>query len=543
MSSARRWSLRTRITALCATAAIVLALIAAGAAVAAVNSRSELNDVFNRIGPMRTDTDQLVTAMLNEETGVRGYAVNGTDADLSPYTDGLKQEQQLTGQLSDYLRTRPALAAQLRDVQARIDAWHGVVADPVIARVRSGDHAGALGLIDDHARDLFNQVRSSLTTLQNAILVLRNTSVDQLTHASDRIVRLLIAAAGVVLLAGILLATLLRYLVTRPVATLAGEVRRIAAGDYNHVIDNDGPPEVAELGRDVDGMRRKIVNDLEDVRAARQSIEAANQRLEQQAAELTRSNRDLEQFAYVASHDLQEPLRKVASFCQLLQRRYAGQLDERADQYIGFAVDGAQRMQRLINDLLAFSRIGRVTAGFVDLDLNAVAGEAASQQQTVLDRTGGTITWDPLPVVRGEEPLLTALIGNLVSNSVKFRRLDVAPRVHLSASRSGDGWEIACQDNGIGIEPEFADKVFVIFQRLHVKGAYPGTGIGLAIAKKIVEYHGGEIWLDTSVEQGTTIRFTLPADVPTQPSADAPTEAPVSPAPIESPDPSKETVS
>jgi light-regulated signal transduction histidine kinase (bacteriophytochrome) len=164
-----------------------------------------------------------------------------------------------------------------------------------------------------------------------------------------------------------------------------------------------------------------------------------------------------------------------------------------------------------------------------------VVAESASQQQGILERTGGSITWDPLPVVRGEEPLLTALIGNLVGNSVKFRRPDVAPRVHVSAQLSDGGWEISCQDNGIGIEPEFADKVFVIFQRLHVKGAYPGTGIGLAIAKKIVEYHGGQIWLDTSADQGATIRFTLPVQTPT--------EAPVSPASIGSPEPSKESVS
>ncbi|GAA5182943.1 CHASE3 domain-containing protein [Rugosimonospora acidiphila] len=533
--SASRWSLRARITAVCAIAGIVLALIAASAAIAAVNSRSELDDVFNRVGPMRTATDQLVTAMLNEETGVRGFAVNGTEADLAPYTEGLGQERQLTKQLMSELSTRPSVQGQLHEAQDRIAAWHTQVADPVIARVRSGDHRGALALIDDHARGLFNQVRTALTSLQNSIVTIRNTSVNRLTQSSNQIVQLLIAAAVVVLLAGILLALLLRYLVTRPVGNLAREVRRIAAGDYNHSVDTDGPPEVASLGRDVDGMRRKIVADLDEVRAARTAMEEANRQLEAQTAELSRSNRDLEQFAYVASHDLQEPLRKVASFCQLLQRRYAGQLDERADQYIGFAVDGAQRMQRLINDLLAFSRIGRVTSEFTEVDLNSVVADAAAATEATVTRAGGMVTWDPMPVVRGEESLLTALIGNLVSNSVKFRRPDVPPRVHLAAHRRDGEWEFECRDNGIGIEPEFADKVFVIFQRLHVKGAYPGTGIGLAIAKKIVEYHGGRIWLDTSAEQGTTIRFTLPIETSAV--------SPVSPAPVASADPSKEAVS
>src|SRR5262249_50801830 len=156
-----------------------------------------------------------------------------------------------------------------------------------------------------------------------------------------------------------------------------------------------------------------------------------------------------------------------------------GQLDERADQYIYFAVDGAQRMQRLINDLLAFSRIGRHTTGFTDVDLNAAAAQSVSQLGNVIEKSGAEVTWDELPVVRGEEPLLTALLANLVGNSVKFRRTGVPARVHLSARREGDEWLISCRDNGIGIEAEYADKVFVIFQRLHGKDTYPGTGIGL----------------------------------------------------------------
>ena len=156
-------------------------------------------------------------------------------------------------------------------------------------------------------------------------------------------------------------------------------MREVAAGDYQHRHRRDGPPELGRLADDVDAMRQQIASDLAEVRAAREQIEWVNSQLEEQAEELTRSNRDLEQFAYVASHDLQEPLRKVASFCQLLQRRYAGQLDERADQYIAFAVDGAQRMQRLINDLLAFSRIGRITTGFVEVDLNQVMADVAGQ--------------------------------------------------------------------------------------------------------------------------------------------------------------------
>jgi light-regulated signal transduction histidine kinase (bacteriophytochrome) len=320
----------------------------------------------------------------------------------------------------------------------------------------------------------------------------------------------LAVAAGVLLLAGVAQLIVLRRQVTRSVAELAAEVRRVAEGDYDHEIRTGGAPELVRLARDVDGMRRTIASDLTEVRAARRLIEEANARLEAQTAELTRSNADLEQFAYVASHDLQEPLRKVASFCQLLKRRYAGQLDERADQYINFAVDGAQRMQRLINDLLEFSRIGRITSGFAEVDLDRLMTDAVAQLDSVRERTGAEITWSGLPVVRGEEALLSTLLSNLVGNSLKFRQPDVPPQIEVSARQVAGEWEFTCRDNGIGIEAEFADKVFVIFQRLHGKEAYPGTGIGLAIAKKIVEYHGGRIWVDPEYTGGAAIHFTLP---------------------------------
>jgi light-regulated signal transduction histidine kinase (bacteriophytochrome) len=258
-------------------------------------------------------------------------------------------------------------------------------------------------------------------------------------------------------------------------------------------------------------MRRRIVDSLRAVEQANESVAAANARLRQRAAELSRSNEDLEQFAYVASHDLQEPLRKVASFCQLLQRRYAGRLDERADQYISFAVDGAHRMQRLINDLLEFSQIGRGERDLVPVDLDVVANAAAEMFRTPVATSGGEVTITDLPVAFGEEEMLVTLMTNLVSNAVKFQREGTPIRVTLSGRAVGDFWEITCADNGIGIDPQFAERVFVIFQRLHTRDVYPGTGIGLAIAKRVVEHHGGRIWVDTEAEvDGTVIRFTLP---------------------------------
>jgi light-regulated signal transduction histidine kinase (bacteriophytochrome) len=309
------------------------------------------------------------------------------------------------------------------------------------------------------------------------------------------------------MIAGFLVAAAfgLRRSVLRPVSALASQVRAVASGDVQHPVVADGPREIVELGADVDSMRLAILRDLD---AAQES----NRLLDAQTRDLERSNSDLEQFAYVASHDLQEPLRKVASFCQLLQRRYAGKLDERADQYIAFAVDGAERMQQLINDLLAFSRVGRTTAAFTDIALDAVVAAAAAQLEPARADVDGTIEVKPLPVVHGDASLLRALFVNLIGNGLKFHREGVAPRVTVTAAEVGEDWEIAVSDNGIGIDSDYSEKVFVIFQRLHARDVYAGTGIGLALAKKIVEFHGGRIGIDApGAEPGTTVRLTLPA--------------------------------
>jgi light-regulated signal transduction histidine kinase (bacteriophytochrome) len=230
-----------------------------------------------------------------------------------------------------------------------------------------------------------------------------------------------------------------------------------------------------------------------------------------QAEELRRSNGELEQFAYVASHDLQEPLRKVASFTQMLEQRYSSQLDERARQYIHYAVDGAKRMQLLINDLLDFSRVGRVTGERTVTDSGEALNQALDNLSATVEDTETTVTRDDLPKVKGNRLHLTQLFQNLIENAIKFRS-EAPPRIHIGVKRSGDMWEFSCSDNGIGVEPKYADRIFLIFQRLHPRDVYPGTGIGLALCRKIVEYHGGQMWLDNSAEgQGATFRWTLPA--------------------------------
>ncbi|GAB2923428.1 CHASE3 domain-containing protein [Micromonospora polyrhachis] len=506
-----RWTLRRRVSVLVVVVGLVLSGLAAGEATVAAKNREYLDVLLNKTGPLRIDVQGLLNAMVDQQNGVRGYAVTGDQRELGTYRDGVEKERELIASMDALLDSQPAIRRQLYAVRDQAEQWRVTVAVPAIdTTATSGTDAGQ-ALLTAQRTQLFDQLRAAVDVLREQILELRNRVAEDARQSGNALVLLLIIAAVVVLVAGTALLTSLNRLIIGPVTALAAQVRQVAKGNYDRSIERVGPPELARLAEDIDGMRRKIAEDLAEVREARTRIEWVNSQLEKQAEELVRSNRDLEQFAYVASHDLQEPLRKVASFCQLLQRRYAGQLDERADQYIAFAVDGAQRMQRLINDLLAFSRIGRLTSGFSDIDLNQLMTEVSSQTETAQRNADGELTWSELPVVRGEEALLTNLLVNLVSNSLKFRRPDVPARVHVTAKRAGDEWEITCRDNGIGIEPEFADKIFVIFQRLHSKDAYPGTGIGLAIAKKIVEYHDGRIWAVPAEGGGTEIKFTLPA--------------------------------
>lgn len=250
--------------------------------------------------------------------------------------------------------------------------------------------------------------------------------------------------------------------------------------------------------------------DISERKRAELAMAEQAQKLQQAMVELQRSNAELEQFAYVASHDLQEPLRMVASYCQLLQRRYTAKLDQDANEFINFAVEGAKRMQSLINDLLLYSRVGTKGKEFVQTDLEHVLADALANLAIAVEEAGAEITHDPLPKVSGDGIQLLQLMQNLIGNALKFRR-DEPVRIHIGAQREGDRWLISVTDNGIGIEPQYAERIFMIFQRLHTRKQYPGTGIGLSICKKIVERHGGHIWVEPAPTQGSVFKFGLPA--------------------------------
>ena len=231
--------------------------------------------------------------------------------------------------------------------------------------------------------------------------------------------------------------------------------------------------------------------------------------LARHAEKLARSNAELERFAYVASHDLQEPLRMVASFTQLLSKKYSGKLDETADRYIEFAVDGAKRMQQLIVDLLAFSRVNSKELDLRQTNCEAVVQTALQNLSAAMEESGAAIERDPLPVLTADAGQLGQLFQNLIGNAIKFR--GQAPlRIHIAAADRGPDWLFSIQDNGIGIDPRYSDRIFQIFQRLHTRAEYPGTGIGLAVCQKVVERHGGKIWVESEPGAGSTFRFTIP---------------------------------
>jgi signal transduction histidine kinase len=253
---------------------------------------------------------------------------------------------------------------------------------------------------------------------------------------------------------------------------------------------------------------RGALQDKEMREQRKQTLEALAHKVE----ELARSNRDLEQFAYVASHDLQEPLRMVAAYTQLLGERYRGKLDEQADKYINYAVDGAQRMQSLIHDLLAFSRVGRQETELRNVNCHDLVGQAMKDLQAAITENGAVVNRENLPSLKANGSQLKQVFQNLIGNAIKFHGSE-APIIDISAQRHESDWIFSVVDNGIGIAPEHAESVFTIFNRLHTRVEYPGNGIGLAICKRIIERHGGYIEVVPREGSGTVFKFTLPANI------------------------------
>jgi signal transduction histidine kinase len=492
--AASRWPLGRIIgVAMLGLGLVLLAAIVIGA-LALGNLSGSRSQVVTKLDPAALGGSQLYAAMLNQETGLRGYLLSGQPSFLIPYTMGVADQTRETAALQSLLTGLPAAQHDLSTALSRVNTWRSGYAQPAIRTVAATGRPlpGANVAIGKAA---FDGVRAPLAAFQRDVAAQRALAVSQL-HTSAVILDWVgIASAVALLLVLIALGIGLRMAAISPLTRLAADARRVADGDFSHEVDPSGPREVHTLAVDMNRMRQRILKELSEV--------------QDRALDLERSNAELEQFAYVASHDLQEPLRKVASFCQLLQRRYIGQLDARADQYIEYAVDGARRMQALIDDLLRFSRVGRLEPEPALVECGKALSQARVNLQAEIRRSGAVIEAAELPVVRGQFTLLTSLFQNLLSNAIKFRS-DRSPVIVISARQDDDYWLFSVADNGIGIEPEYAERVFILFQRLHDRATYPGTGIGLAMCRRIVERHGGRMWLDTTVQDGAKFCFTLP---------------------------------
>ncbi|SMF33738.1 Bacteriophytochrome (light-regulated signal transduction histidine kinase) [Cellulosimicrobium cellulans J34] len=504
-------TLRRRLGWALVVAGVILLGVLATSAVALSRVLTLQHDVTGPFFDAVTEADAAYVGLLDAEVAVRAYVATGDDTALEAYVRAV--EVDAAGvvpdpALVDRLDLDDELAAALARADASVRAWVVDYAEPAIAtteddgpgRVRAADQAdGAL---------LFAAARADTAQYVDLLRAEREERLSALDRWSRALFGSVLVLVGSALAVGIILWVCLKRWVTEPMTALAHRVRLVSSGSLDEPVTTSGPAEIADLAQDVEHMRVELVNQVAQIKASHEDAARSHELLAERTRELERSNRDLEQFAYVASHDLQEPLRKVASFTQLLKKRYGGQLDDRADQYIDFAVDGAKRMQRLIQDLLGFSRVGRTGTERVDVDLERELGGVLEDLSEKIVETGATVTHDPLPVVVGERALLHQLLANLLGNALKFRDPERAPVVHVGVLARDTHWELSVEDNGIGIDPQYADRVFVIFQRLHAKDVYEGTGIGLALCKRIVEYHGGRIWIEPR-EGGTTIRFTL----------------------------------
>jgi signal transduction histidine kinase len=331
-----------------------------------------------------------------------------------------------------------------------------------------------------------------------------HTASHSLTLRRQKLAQTLILVTSILMI-GLIALNLyqIRKTIVYPLQELSRGAEIIGGGNFDHVVETKNDDEVGKLSKAFNTMSERLSTSYNSLQSEIRERKRAEE-------DLLRSNKDLEQFAYIASHDLQEPLRNVASCMQMLDKKYKSKLDAKADQIIWHAVESVVRMKALILDLLAYSRLSTRGNPFQPTNCEEVLGQTLANLRPTIEETGAVVTYDPLPTVTGDFTQLLQVFQNLIGNAMKFRD-QTPPKVHISAARGEDEWIFSVKDNGIGIEPQHLDRIFVIFQRLHKRTEYDGTGMGLAIVQKTVERHRGRIWVESEPGKGTTFSFTIPA--------------------------------
>lgn len=475
---------RRKLIAGLATAGTALFVVAVLTILSSMNSTKDRMWV-NHTHVVLETLESLEIEVLDAETFQRAFLLTGDNSYLTDYQSALDGLRRKVQDLRELTADNPRQQAAVNSLDALIDAKVANLRSHVRARVEEGLESGIAAVEGGSGSRLTKQVRTAVSSMkqeEERLLAIRTGELE----VSSRNTRFMIVAGETLGFVFLFAAGLVIHQEMKKRAQSEAEVRALNAGLEQRVAER-----TAELA--------------------------------ERAKELERSNRELEQFAYVASHDLQEPLRTISSFTQLLAKRYREKLDDKAREFIDFAVDGCKRMHAQINDLLAFSRVGTQGKPLLPVDSDAALDRVLRTMKVGIEEAKALITRDPLPSVRADETQLCQLFQNLIGNAIKFKGSE-SPRIHVSAQKDPGGWKFCVRDNGIGIASEHSERIFVIFQRLHTKAEYPGTGIGLAICKKIAERHGGRIWFEPSPGGGTTFCFTIHAAQPDVKEARGPHE-------------------
>ncbi len=483
-------------------APFILLLMVGISIIAGINRTATLSVTVNAAQERLKLIEEVAGDLNSMENGERGFILTDQPSFLKPY---VAAQASFTGHIGELRQASEGQfhRTNLRLLENKVNQWNSEAARPELA-ARRQSLASAVALVSTgKGQRLLNEARTVLEVMRNRETQRLNSFIA--TNNTSFLWTELITLGGLVTSAVLLLLTARKTArqVTHTIGALNEEARQVAGGHYRQSINSSGIAELDALTAEFNRMT--------------QAIEQREQFLQETQAELThtneslrRSNRELERFAYVASHDLQEPLRTISSYTELLAKRYQGQLDERADRYMAFTIGATQRLKHLIQDLLTFSRVHHMDRPMSPVDTAQLVQHITEELGTKVMRASGSIEQGELPVVNGNPELLHHIFLNLISNAIKFRAEGRPPHVKVWAERDALGWTFHVQDNGMGIEPQHHDRIFDVFQRLHGNEIFEGSGIGLAIVRSAAEQHGGNLWLQSVPGQGSTFSFTLP---------------------------------